>query len=72
MPDPEARAERIRDRAISTFGEVEAETWLASTWRVFGNRSPLDMAQDSDLTQAVIAFLDSLCAGDERLDPSVA
>ena len=63
------RLSRIRTLANAAFGEA-AETWLNTSWRVFDNRTPIEMASDEGLTQRVVAFLTGLCAGDEAATPA--
>ena len=58
---------QIRALAVQAFGEFGADEWLSQPWRVFDNRSPLDLAGEGEGAGRVIAFLHSLCAADEAI-----
>ena len=55
----------IRAEALRAFGEDEAERWLNTGWRVFNDRTPLDMARADEAT--VRRYIDNLTGAEVML-----
>ncbi len=58
---------KIRNGAIRAFGEEQAEGWLSSKWRVFDDRSPMEMATCENDTRRVLDYVSQLTAAEEAL-----
>ena len=66
MPAQTNRA-RIMELAEQAFGRDEADTWLRTRWRVFDNRTPLDLAARDGEAQRVEEFIANLLGADAMM-----
>ncbi len=57
----------IRIQALRAFGEDEAERWLNTGWRVFNNRTPLEMARGKADASRVMDYISNLTGAEEML-----
>ncbi len=63
MPMQTTRA-RIIELAEQAFGRDEADSWLHTRWRIFGNRTPLDLASNDGEAGQVEDFIVNLLGAD--------
>ena len=55
---------RIRNDAIRAFGKDGANSWMNRRWRVFNNRSPIEMASSRSATKEVLDHIELLTSVD--------
>ncbi len=66
MPTQSTRA-RIIEMAEQAFGRDEADSWLQTPWRMFGNRTPLDLASSEGDAGQVEDFIANLLGADQMM-----
>ncbi len=58
---------KIRNGAIRAFGEEQAEGWLSRKWRIFDDRSPMEMATCESDTRRVLDYVSQLTSAEDAL-----
>ena len=58
---------KIREGAIRAFGQDHAEGWLSRRWRVFDDRSPVEMAGHESDARKVLDYVAQLTAAEDAL-----
>ena len=66
MPTQTTRA-RIVAMAEQAFGSDEANSWLHTSWRIFGNRTPLDLASNDSGARQVEEFMANMLGADTMM-----
>lgn len=59
--------EKIRRGAVRAFGEDAGDRWLNRTWRVFDDRTPLEMATRPGGGERVLEYVSYLTAAEDAL-----
>lgn len=57
--------DKIKREAVRAFGEEGAQRWLNRRWRVFDDRTPIDMARHRDGSRRVLDYVSYLTAAEE-------
>lgn len=60
----ETMLSKIRNGAVHAFGTDEADLWMSKKWRVFQNKSPIEMADSANGTEVVLDYIKMLAAAD--------
>ena len=58
---------KIQEGAFRAFGRDHAEGWLSRKWRVFDDRSPVEMAGHESDARKVLEYVSQLTAAEDAL-----